>query len=311
MDTAASPRRLIEILGGMYSRELRIDLSGPDHAQIFRWFLAAKLMGARISTRAALSTWGEFDRRGIDTPERIRQTGWDGLVAILDGKVVGTAGLHPVGTALRRRHAMELGICVAAPAQGHGVGKALMAALLSQQYQMSYVWLVTDPDTPTFFRITALWGSQEGSLLFWSWLLSGGSANYCGRWGPIHPYSRTARQDLPWVGIDKKTGRAQEWLPAVLLDKQLYLFDSELGLPLPGPGGRSIGTIALAAPVISSIDSPFIRSAVTSAAMRDGGTLPSIISRMTDSISSMERFCRSTNFISACFTITTSFRASV
>lgn len=52
------------------------------------------------------------------------------LVAILDGKVVGTAGLHSVGTALRRRHAMELGICVSAQAQGHGVGKALMAALL-------------------------------------------------------------------------------------------------------------------------------------------------------------------------------------
>jgi endonuclease III len=76
--------RLIEILGGMYSRELGIDLSGPDRAQTFRWFLAAKLMGARIPTRAALSTWREFARRGVDTPERIRQTGWDGLVAILD-----------------------------------------------------------------------------------------------------------------------------------------------------------------------------------------------------------------------------------
>jgi len=68
----------------MYSRELGIDLSGPDRTQIFRWFLAAKLMGARISTRAAISTWREFYRRGVDTPERIRQTGWDGLVAILD-----------------------------------------------------------------------------------------------------------------------------------------------------------------------------------------------------------------------------------
>jgi endonuclease III len=68
----------------MYSRELGIDLSEPDRVQIFRWFLAAKLMGARISTRAALSTWREFARRGVDTPERIRQAGWDGLVAILD-----------------------------------------------------------------------------------------------------------------------------------------------------------------------------------------------------------------------------------
>ena len=84
METTASPGRLIEVLGGMYSRQLGIDLSGPDRAQIFRWFLAAKLMGARISTRVALSTWRAFDRRGVDSPERIQQAGWDGLVAILD-----------------------------------------------------------------------------------------------------------------------------------------------------------------------------------------------------------------------------------
>jgi putative acetyltransferase len=52
------------------------------------------------------------------------------VVAILDEKLVGLASLRPEGTALRRRHAMSLGICVAAHAQGHGVGKALMAALL-------------------------------------------------------------------------------------------------------------------------------------------------------------------------------------
>jgi cytochrome c-type biogenesis protein CcmF len=49
---------------------------------------------------------------------------------------------------------------------------ALLAALMSQQYQISYVWSVTDPNTPTFYRITALWGSQEGSILFWSLLMS-------------------------------------------------------------------------------------------------------------------------------------------
>ena len=84
MNPSASPRRLIALLGGMYSRELGIDLSETDRLRIFRWFLAAKLMGARIPTRAAISTWREFDRRGVDTPERIRRTGWDGLVAILD-----------------------------------------------------------------------------------------------------------------------------------------------------------------------------------------------------------------------------------
>lgn len=41
--------------------------------------------------------------------------------------------------------------------------------------------------------------------LFYSWAFSGASGNYCGRWGPIHPYSQTSRLDLPWTGIDKKT----------------------------------------------------------------------------------------------------------
>ncbi len=48
----------------------------------------------------------------------------------------------------------------------------LMIALLSQDYQIAYVWSVSNPSMPTFFRITALWGSQAGSLLFWCWLLS-------------------------------------------------------------------------------------------------------------------------------------------
>ena len=51
------------------------------------------------------------------------------LVAERDSLVVGTAGLHPAGPALRRRHAMHLGISVAPEAQGQGVGKALMQAL--------------------------------------------------------------------------------------------------------------------------------------------------------------------------------------
>ncbi len=51
------------------------------------------------------------------------------LVAERDGEVLGSAGLMAVGTAIRRRHAMTLGIWIAGPAQGQGVGTALMAAL--------------------------------------------------------------------------------------------------------------------------------------------------------------------------------------
>ena len=51
------------------------------------------------------------------------------LVAEVDGRVVGSAGLHPVGPQLRRRHAAMLGISVVPEAQGRGVGTALMQAL--------------------------------------------------------------------------------------------------------------------------------------------------------------------------------------
>ncbi len=49
---------------------------------------------------------------------------------------------------------------------------ALWIALISQQYQVAYIWEVSDPNTPLFYRITALWGSQAGSILFWSFLMS-------------------------------------------------------------------------------------------------------------------------------------------
>jgi len=49
---------------------------------------------------------------------------------------------------------------------------ALQIAIVNQEYQMAYVWSVSNPSMPTFYRVTALWGSQQGSLLFWSALMS-------------------------------------------------------------------------------------------------------------------------------------------
>jgi putative acetyltransferase len=51
------------------------------------------------------------------------------LVAERGGEVIGSAGLHAAGKALRRRHVMAMGISVVKEAQGQGVGSALMAAL--------------------------------------------------------------------------------------------------------------------------------------------------------------------------------------
>jgi putative acetyltransferase len=52
------------------------------------------------------------------------------LVAEADGALVGNAGLNPVGNALRRRHAMGLGITVDKAWHGRGVGTQLMQALV-------------------------------------------------------------------------------------------------------------------------------------------------------------------------------------
>ena len=49
---------------------------------------------------------------------------------------------------------------------------SLVIALLTEQYQLSYVYSVTDPQTPALYRFTALWGSQRGSLLLWSLMMS-------------------------------------------------------------------------------------------------------------------------------------------
>ncbi len=43
---------------------------------------------------------------------------------------------------------------------------------LTGNYRLEYTSQVSSQSTPTVLKITALWGGQNGSLLFWSWLMS-------------------------------------------------------------------------------------------------------------------------------------------
>ena len=68
---------------------------------------------------------------------RARLVEWDApgrndlmLVAEADGRIVGSAGLHPASPAVRRRHALGMGISVGKDWQRRGVGSRLMVALL-------------------------------------------------------------------------------------------------------------------------------------------------------------------------------------
>lgn len=76
--------RLILILGGRFSTSLGIDLERGGSEEVFKWFLASILFGARIGERIAEKTYREFERAGVLTPQRVLETGWDGLVALLD-----------------------------------------------------------------------------------------------------------------------------------------------------------------------------------------------------------------------------------
>ena len=55
---------------------------------------------------------------------------------------------------------------------------------------------------------------------------------------------RQLRIDAVMLGIDTKVGRARPWLPAVIIDKELYLFDTTVGLPIPGSQGVGIATLS-------------------------------------------------------------------
>jgi len=75
---------LVESLGERYSEVLKINLAGKDDKEIFKWFLASVLFGAPITETSVIKTYRCFKKREVLTPNKILETGWNGLVEILD-----------------------------------------------------------------------------------------------------------------------------------------------------------------------------------------------------------------------------------
>lgn len=61
-----------------------IDVTSADSGELFKWFLAAILFGARISQTLATRTYLEFSKQKLLSPNRLLRRGWDGLVEVLD-----------------------------------------------------------------------------------------------------------------------------------------------------------------------------------------------------------------------------------
>jgi len=64
----------------LYSEELGIKLEEKKDDEIFKWFLASVLFGARISEIIAENTYKTFEKYGLLTPRKIQDAGWDFLV---------------------------------------------------------------------------------------------------------------------------------------------------------------------------------------------------------------------------------------
>lgn len=84
MTSREAIKSLVKQYPGRFSNELGIDLSAGRFPEVFKWFLASVLFGARISESIVKKTFREFVSRNVVTPQAILDTGWDGLVELLD-----------------------------------------------------------------------------------------------------------------------------------------------------------------------------------------------------------------------------------
>lgn len=140
---------LVRSHGGRYAAALGIDLAAADSGERFKWFLAAILYGTRISEQLATRTWREFAARGVLTPQRMLDTGWDGLVAILDAGgytrydfktatkllAICTALIHDYGGSLDALHGVSVvprDLEMRLKALGKGIGDTTVAIFLRE-----------------------------------------------------------------------------------------------------------------------------------------------------------------------------------
>jgi cytochrome c-type biogenesis protein CcmF len=69
----------------------------------------------------------------------------------------------------------------------------LVYLLVNNHFEVQFVYEVTSRSMPTYLKVTAWWGGQAGSLLFWSWLMSAFTSLVT-----LRKWDRD-REFLPWV----------------------------------------------------------------------------------------------------------------
>jgi cytochrome c-type biogenesis protein CcmF len=113
-----------------------------------------------------------------------------GLVLALYGLVASVIGVRrnrPLLVESARTAAFSL-LAVVAAANG-----AMLAAILSDDFSLTYVAENSSRATPTFFKVLSLWSADEGSLLLWNLVLAGYIAAVAFR------FRRRKPETFPWA----------------------------------------------------------------------------------------------------------------
>jgi len=159
-------KEFVERYGEPYSKRLGIDLRTGRPGEVFKWFLASILYGKPIRESSATKTYKCFEKRRILSPERILQTGWDGLVSILDEggytrydfstatKLLSVAGklMERYGGNLNRLHEVAVDsrdLEARIMALGKGLGPTTTSIFLRD---MRAIWSKADPEPTPLVR---------------------------------------------------------------------------------------------------------------------------------------------------------------
>jgi cytochrome c-type biogenesis protein CcmF len=146
------------------------------------------------------------------------------LLVVLLGAVAGTVGI-------RRQHAdwvqVAFGTIYANFALVTVASLAMIYALVTHDFSVSYVAQVGSRETPLFYTIISLWGALEGSILFWAWVLGAYST------AVIYINRKRPGTLVPWAGV---TLLVISLFFAIMLVGPANPFRTVFPVPANGPG---------------------------------------------------------------------------
>ncbi len=146
----------------------------------------------------------------------------------------------------------------------------LWYALITHDFGVKYVSDVSSAATPFFFRVTALWGSQNGSILFWCLIMAGFVAAAMARnWKADKPL-------LPYVTM------TMALTLAFFLFIELTMTDAFARLDFPPADGRGLNPLLRHPGMI--IHPPMLYAGYTGLLVPFAFCIASLITRRTDNL---------------------------